>query len=132
VVTLAAKLGLKPGHRVALLGSQPLDPALISSVPVHQVAGLEASLDVIVFLTDRTDELVAELPSLKAALAFDGGLWVGWPKKASKRPTDLTFEVVQALGLAHGLVDNKVCSIDDVWSGLRFVYRKADRPQERL
>ena len=59
---------------------------------------------------------------------FQGGLWIGWPKKSSGVPTDVSFATVQAAGLAAGLVDNKVCALDDVWSGLRFVYRLADRP----
>jgi hypothetical protein len=65
---------------------------------------------------------------LKAALDPAGGLWVAWPKRASGVDTDLTETVVRELGLAAGLVDNKVCAIDQVWSGLRFVYRLADRP----
>lgn len=65
------------------------------------------------------------------ALDTDGGLWVAWPKKASKVPTDLDFDVVQRLGLASGLVDNKICAIDEVWTGLRFVVRLADRPARR-
>ncbi len=57
-----------------------------------------------------------------------GGLWVAWPKRTSGTPTDLTENVVREVGLAHGLVDNKVCAITDVWSGLRFVVRLKDRP----
>ena len=68
------------------------------------------------------------LPALKAALAPAGGLWIAWPKRSSGVDTDLSETVVRELGLAAGLVDNKVCAIDQVWSGLRFVYRLADRP----
>jgi hypothetical protein len=62
------------------------------------------------------------------ALVPSGGLWVAWPKKKSGVATDLTFEPVQEIGLGCGLVDNKVCAIDDTWSGLRFVARVSDRP----
>jgi len=140
-VALAQKLGIKPGHHVALLGAQPLDSALISPLPLGAVlvdpgAVLapeppDCLLDVVVYLTNEAADLAAHFAALKARLAWEGGLWIGWPKRASKRPTDLTFEIVQPMGLALGLVDNKVCAIDDTWTGLRFVYRKADRPPTR-
>jgi len=65
---------------------------------------------------------------LKATRESIDGLWIAWPKKAAKIEGDLTFEVVQEVGLAHGLVDNKSCSIDERWQALRFVYRLTDRP----
>ena len=71
--------------------------------------------------------LQRRLAALKAALEPAGGLWIAWPKRSSGVDTDLTETVVRELGLAAGLVDNKVCAIDQVWSGLRFVYRLADR-----
>ncbi len=71
------------------------------------------------------------MEALVRALAMDGVLWVAWPKRASGLPTDLTENVVREIGLAAGLVDNKVCAIDEVWSGLRFVYRLEDRPPRR-
>ncbi len=67
----------------------------------------------------------------KRALVPDGGLWIAWPKKSSGVVTDLSFAPVQEIGLANGLVDNKVAAIDDTWSGLRFVYRVTDRPAGR-
>ena len=85
-------------------------------------------LDVIVsFHTERAD-LEQRLPTLLRALAVDGGLWIAWPKKASKVPTDITEDTVREVGLPTGLVDNKVCAIDDTWSGLRLVLRKELRP----
>ena len=70
----------------------------------------------------------ARFDGLKAALDPADGLWIAWPKKAAKIEGDLTFEAVQEVGLAHGLVDNKSCSIDERWQALRFVYRLTDRP----
>ena len=66
--------------------------------------------------------------SLKATLAPADGLWIAWPKKASRLETDLDFDAVQQTGLAHGLVDNKSCAVDEHWQALRFVYRLVDRP----
>ena len=86
-------------------------------------------LDVIVAFFSRRCELERRLPALRAALDPAGGLWIAWPKRASGVATDLTEDVVRELGLAAGLVDNKVCAIDQVWSGLRLVYRLRDRPR---
>jgi hypothetical protein len=76
----------------------------------------------------RRSDLERRLPALAAALDPAGGLWVAWPKRASGVPTDMNENIVRELGLAAGLVDNKVCAIDEVWSGLRLVYRRRDRP----
>lgn len=72
-------------------------------------------------------ELESEFPRLKAHLAMDGILWTSWPKGASKVKTDLTETIVRQIGLAKGLVDVKICAVDEVWSGLKFVYRLKDR-----
>jgi hypothetical protein len=87
-----------------------------------------ADNDVIVAFFVRRAELERRLPRLKASLDYAGGLWLAWPKRASGVTTDLGDGPVRELGLSIGLVDNKVCAIDDTWSGLRFVYRVADRP----
>ena len=79
------------------------------------------------FQTERT-VLEGRLPTVLKALDRAGSLWVAWPKKASKVPTDIGFADAHGLGLDAGLVDNKSASIDDVFQGLQFVYRKADRP----
>jgi hypothetical protein len=72
-----------------------------------------------------------QFPRLKEALSPSGMLWVSWPKASSGVPTDLSENVVREIGLANGLVDVKVCAVDEVWSGLKFVYRIKDRPQTR-
>ena len=92
--------------------------------PVRRVRG---RYDVIVFFAGKRAILDRRLESLARAIVDNGGLWVGWPKKSSGVPTDLDFAAVQGAGLALGLVDNKVCAIDDTWSGLRFVIRLRDR-----
>jgi hypothetical protein len=125
---LVDKLGIKPGSRLALL-SAPEDFELGDLPPAVSVRRrARGPLDVIVsFHRDRA-ELERRLPALGAALDPAGGLWIAWPKRSSGVPTDLGDDPVRQLGLAAGLVDNKVCSISPVWSGLRFVYRLRDRP----
>jgi hypothetical protein len=87
----------------------------------------EGPADVIVaFRTERAGVEEA-IPRLRAQIEPNGGLWIAWPKRASKVPTDVTEDVVREIALAHRLVDNKVCAIDEVWSGLRLVIRLTDR-----
>ena len=81
----------------------------------------------VVFFTTSAAELERRFPALKKALAPADGLWIAWPKKASKLETDLDFATVQRIGLDAGLVDNKSAAIDDDWQAVRFVYRLKDR-----
>ncbi|HEX8771678.1 MAG TPA: DUF3052 domain-containing protein [Acidimicrobiales bacterium] len=127
---LSKKLGIKEGADVVLVGAPDgfeLDLApLPGGVTVRRsLAGRD--LDVVVlFVTVRVD-LERRFPTAARSLQPAGGLWVAWPKRSSGQPTDLTENVVREVGLGAGLVDNKVCAIDEVWSGLRFVIRLADR-----
>jgi hypothetical protein len=128
---LPRKLGIKAGARLAVLSPPAGFDRTLGRLPDgvqvrHQARGC---VDVIVFFVTRRAELARRFPALARALEPDGGLWVAWPKKTSGVATDLVFELVQHVGLDAGLVDNKVCAIDDTWSGLRFVYRVADRPK---
>jgi hypothetical protein len=125
---LAQKLGIKPGSRLAVLSA----PAgfEIDDLPtgVDPRSTARSRADVILsFHTDRT-ELVRRLPALMRALDVDGGLWIAWPKRASGVPTDITEDVLREVALPTGLVDVKVCAIDDTWSGLRLCLRKELRP----
>jgi hypothetical protein len=127
---LPRKLGIGEGARVALLSApQGFDRTLgrlPDGVQVRRQA--RGRVDVILYFVTRGAELARRFPGMARALEPDGGLWVAWPKKTSGVATDLVFEVVQRIGLDAGLVDNKVCAIDHTWSGLRFVFRVADRP----
>ena len=98
-----------------------------SATPLGRKLGARPGGEVLVFFTTTRTVLAARLPALKATLGPADGLWVAWPKQASKLATDLDFAAVQSAGLAAGLVDNKSCSIDADWQALRFVYRLADR-----
>jgi len=126
---LAKKLGIKEGHEVALLGAPSGFERELEGLPGAVTLRTRATgtNDVIVsFHTARAD-LEKRVPSLLKVLAVDGGLWIAWPKKASKVPTDIVEDTVREVFLPLGLVDNKVCAVNDVWSGLRVVWRKENR-----
>jgi hypothetical protein len=126
---LHRKLGIKPGARVALIRAPAGFDAVLGELPdevtVHR--RLRGFFDLIVSFHISQADLERRLPALRGALTDSSGLWLAWPKRASGVETDLNEGEVRAQGLASGLVDNKVCAIDETWSGLRFVYRLADR-----
>jgi len=98
-----------------------------SGTPLAKKLGAKPGVGVVVFFTTTRADLERRFDLLKGALDPADGLWIAWPKKAAKLEGDLDFEAVQEIGLAHGLVDNKSCSIDESWQALRFVYRLEDR-----
>ena len=103
-------------------------PEKTYTTPLAKKLGARPGTEVVVFFTTRRSELEGRFAALKKALAPADGLWIAWPKKASKIDTDLDFGAVQEIGLAAGLVDNKSAAIDEDWQAVRFVYRKSDRP----
>jgi hypothetical protein len=120
---LPKKLGIKPESRVLLLNA-PGDFELDGVTVIRRATGIA---DVILsFHTERRD-LEKRIPVLRERMAQNGRLWIAWPKKASKLPTDITENVVREIALANALVDNKVAAISDVWSGLQLVIRVKDR-----
>jgi hypothetical protein len=126
---LPRKLGVKAGARVLLVDAPvgfALDP-LPDGVEVDRRAG-HASYDVIVSFCRDLRTLERRFAPLTERLLPYGGLWIAWPKRSSGVSTDLDENRVRDVGLAVGLVDNKVCAVDEVWSGLRFVIRLRDRP----
>lgn len=130
---LPQKLGIKPGHRIAVLNAPVGFPAALGDLPsdvtlATSLAG-KAPFDVIVLFCKASKALGAGFSRAAARLDSAGGLWVAWPKKSSGMPSDLTENTIRDLGLGAGLVDNKVCAIDETWSGLRFVVRVKDRPK---
>jgi len=130
---LPQKLGIKPLHSVALLGAPAGFARVLGTLPagVKTVSALEgrAPFDVIVLFVTSAAELTRRFVPTAKRLEPSGGFWVAWPKKASGVPTDVTENLVRAVALEAGLVDNKVCAIDDTWSGLRNVVRLVDRPK---
>ena len=128
---LVKKLGIKAGHSVAVVNA-PKNFLAKELQPLPQNVRISTAqtgkqLDFIMLFVASAKALNKELPRLKAKLARDGIFWVSWPKKSSGLETDLSFTVVQQTGLNIGLVDVKICAVNDVWSGLKFVYRLKDR-----
>ena len=127
---LVKKLGFKEGFRAGLVNppegfAKELRP-LPDDVKIF-VERLPKSLDLVVLFTDSQKLLKREFPKLALKIASDGMLWIAWPKKASGLATDLSDNNVRQIGLDVGLVDVKVCAVNDIWSGLKFVYRLEDR-----
>jgi hypothetical protein len=131
-IPLARKFGIGEDDEVALIGAPEgfadrLRVGLPPTVVLHTGLADDARYDVIVaFLAWRAD-LEADLDRLRARMAPACGLWIAWPKRASKVPADLTDQVIREIALPTGLVDNKVCAIDEIWSGLRLVIRRENR-----
>jgi hypothetical protein len=125
---LPKKLGIKPGHKVLLIG-EPDEFEGLGELPEDVAVGRTARgpADVIVSFHTKRADLAKRMPKLRAAMRPNSGLWISWPKRASKVPTDLTEDVVRELALANTLVDNKVAALDEKWSGLRLVIRLRDR-----
>ena len=127
--SLHEKLGIKPGFNMIILNPPPGYDSALGELPsnIRIAKSLRGPLDFIHLFTRRRDELEREFPRLKSELAESGMLWISWPKGSSKVETDLNEGVVREIGLRHRLVDIKVCAIDEIWSGLKFVYRLSDR-----
>jgi len=126
---LVKKLGIKEGYRIALVNAprnfqKELGPLPAGALVVQR---LQPSLNLILFFAASQSELTGNFAGLAKRLVSNGMLWVAWPKKSSGVASDLSFEVVQGVGLREGLVDTKICAVNDVWSGLRFVIRLKDR-----
>jgi len=126
---LPQKLGIKPGTRLGLFEAPTGFDATLGALPdgVTKTTSLKGALDVAVFFTTSRMALEKRFAALAKAIAPAGSLWISWPKKASGKKTDLDENVVRAVGLEKGLVDVKVCAVDETWSGLKFVVRVKDR-----
>jgi hypothetical protein len=127
---LAKKLGIKPGGNVCVEGAPMAYEQLLAPMPdgVNVQSEVDSSTDVVHLFSTSKVELAGALERSLQHLRPDAALWVSWPKKASKVPTDITEDVVRDLALPLGLVDIKVCAVGDVWSGLKLVLRKEHRP----
>ena len=126
---LPDKLGFKPGQRVAYVNAPEDFQGLLGDMPdgVRVMDGLRGPLDLIVCFVTSRRLLEQRLPALRRAMAPACMLWIAWPKKSSGVKTDMTEDVVRAVALPTGLVDTKVCAIDETWSGLRLVIRTENR-----
>ena len=127
--SVVQKLGIKPGFRIFVDGAPSAYGGIVGGLPPEAkiATKLKAPLDMVHLFATEASVLRKKLPACRDAIAPDGMVWVSWPKKSSGVVTDLTDNVVRDTGLSLGLVDIKVCAIDDVWSGLKFVIPKALR-----
>ena len=127
---LPKKLGIVEGSTLALVGAPP---GVIDGLPAGVTLTRQArgSADVVVAFFTKRRELESRIEALGAMVFPDGGLWIAWPKRTSGVATTVTEDVVRAVALPLGLVDNKVCAIDETWSGLRVVWRRERRGARR-
>ena len=127
---LVKKLGFKAGFRAALVNSPKNFQKELAPLPADVKISLDTAvkqLDLIILFADSQKTLKTDFPKLARRLVDTGMLWIAWPKKASGVVTDLSENIIRDIGLDAGMVDVKVCAINDVWSGLKFVYRLRDR-----
>lgn len=126
---LPRKPGLKPDQRIVFVNAPPEFAKLLGPLPddVTLLAKPAKPLDFAIVFAKSLADLKKAIPQLHAALAPAGIIWVSWPKKASKVPTDLTENVIREYGLSQKLVDIKVCAVSEIWSGLKFVIPVKDR-----
>lgn len=126
---LINKLGIKSGQKILILQSPENYLSELGELPDNITLNkkLTSNLDFIHFFTKDSTELRLYFPQFKKSLNQNGMLWISWPKLKSKIKTDLNENIVRDIGLEAGLVDVKVCAINDIWSGLKFVFRIKDR-----
>jgi hypothetical protein len=126
---LPKKLGIKEGSRIAFVNAPKNFQEYLGLLPenVEIVTRLTKPLDLVLLFVQTEHALLRDFAKLSAKLATNGMIWIAWPKKSSQVTTDLSFERVQRIGLDGGLVDVKICAIDETWSGLKFVFRLRDR-----
>ena len=128
---LARKLGIAAGGRVVVVNAPDGYRDWLAPLPegVRFEAEVSAAIDVVHVFADRRAALKARLDDLRGRIAPAAAVWVSWPKKASKVPTDITEDTIRELALPLGFVDVKVCAVSEVWSGLKLVIRKELRGQ---
>jgi len=129
--TIVQKLGIKPGFRIFVDGAPVAYGDIVGELPdeVTIVSRPKAPLDVVHLFATEAAGLAGRLRKYRDAIVPDGTIWVSWPKKASGVATDLSDVVIRDTALKLGLVDIKVCAIDDIWSGLKFVIPTDQRPK---
>ncbi len=127
--SVAQKLGIKPGFCIFVDGAPSAYGAIVGPLPtgVTIAAAPKPSLDMVHVFATQSKGLAAKLRRYRATITPDGMIWVSWPKKSSRLASDLTDVVVRDTALPLGLVDTKVCAVDDIWSGLKFVIPKDQR-----
>ena len=123
---LAKKLGIKAGSQVLLVGAPDQYVVLLEPLPEGVQFGTQLSeaTDIVQIFAISRDELQQQLASYRSQLKPNGVVWVSWPKKSARVPTDITEDIIRDIALPLGYVDIKVCAVDEIWSGLKLVIRK--------
>jgi hypothetical protein len=126
---LARKLGIKSGQTVRIFQQPEHYFKLFDHFPDNVIFSEEASgkKDLVHFFTKEADQLATQIQAMRNEIFPDGALWISWPKKSSKILTDVTEDVIRNLALTNGLVDVKVCAVDETWSGLKLVVPVKER-----
>lgn len=126
---LAKKLGIKGDFHIYLINAPEYYLCLFTDLPANLYFenNKDAKVDLIHFFTKSKDEYQSVLPQLKTRIKPNGSIWISWPKKSSKVPTDITEDIIRNFALQTGLVDIKVCAVDEIWSGLKLVIPVKDR-----
>ena len=130
--SLLEKLGIKPGFEICITGAPANYEQTLGALPENVITRkrLKKNLDFIQFFVTDKIQLIDRFPTLKANMKKDGMLWISWPKKSSGVPSNVNENIIREVGLENGLVDIKVCAVDETWSGLKFVFRKSDRSKQ--
>ena len=126
---LAKKLGIKPGFKISVMNPPNGYFDLFSDLPkdLEWINDPTILKDIIHYFSESQDQLEQDIISLRKELQQHGAIWISWPKKTSKMPTDLDGNIVREIGLSNGLVDIKVCAVNEIWSGLKFVIPVKER-----
>ena len=127
--SLVEKLGIKQNFRILILDSPKDYFKTLGQLPkgIKIDAKISGNYDFIQFFTKEKNNLERMFPAFKIALIANGALWISWPKKSAKIETDINENIVRAIGIKNAMVDVKIAAVDDIWSGLKFVYRLKDR-----
>ncbi len=126
---LAKKLGIKPGYKISVIHAPNGYFELFSDLPddLEWINDPDLKKDLIHYFSDSRNQLEEDINKLRQEIGQHGTIWISWPKKTSKIPTDLDGNIVREIGLSNGLVDIKVCAVSEIWSGLKFVIPVKDR-----
>ena len=127
---LAKKLGIKDNFSIMIVNAPDYYFDLFTDLPKNLITTAKSNIDFIHYFTSKQATLTKDILSLKKQLAQDGMIWVSWYKKSAKMPTDVTEDIVRNLALKNGLVDIKVCAVDELWSGLKLVIPIKDRKKK--
>ena len=132
--TLAKKLGIKEGFKIRLVNQPGYYFDLFTDLPgnIKMMKDKKSNKNLVHYFTKEIDDLTRDILSLRKEIFPDGIIWISWPKKAAKIETNVTEDQIRNLALSNGLVDLKVCAVDEIWSGLKLVVPLQDRKDEKV